>query len=130
MLHQNWPEYGIGLVFTDDAVDAFVAACGYEEPSDLIYDVEAEECKHGWVYFHDEVEGKTFDPFEGDTSENPSQMFVIYANKQPDPFEAKYPNGIQELIAEFKDDAQVAKKLPKDFDWAAHLGYFSGSFFC
>lgn len=127
MSMNNWPEYGIGLVFTDEEIPPFVKAMGYEDEFDLIESKETDD--HMWRYYNDDaMEGMSFSSFTEDYCTEPEAMLVIWAKESMDPFRAAYPGGIQELVIEYRN--MLGSQLPADFDWKRHIGEFSCSVYC
>ena len=60
----------------------------------------------GWKYYNNSKEsGKGFFPFaeEKEYDEEPNEMLILWAKKQPTPFKAVYPDGMKELRKEFQD---------------------------
>ena len=133
MSMQNWPEYGIGLVFTPEKnigtkneINFLTESMGFDDVYELVENME--ESDHDWRFYDSEMDGMAFHPFDkAKESMEPSEMLVIWAKKWMDPFRAAY-SGPDEIRNEFK--AFLGEYLPESFDWDAHIGEFSLSVFC
>jgi len=135
MSMRSWPEYGIGLVLTSsrkigerDEIDYLVASMGYDDVYELI-ELGERDNWHVWRFYDAEMEGKSFEPFADGKSydEEPEEMLVIWASRALQPFSAAY-SGPDEIRKEFQDI--IGKYMPEDFDWDAHIGYFSCTIYC
>lgn len=123
-MNRYWPEYGIGLVFTSNRSIKGMNEIQFLKDAFHCADICNMEDK-GWKYYNNSKEsGKGFFPFaeEKEYDEEPNEMLILWAKKQPTPFKAVYPDGMKELRKEFQD--AVGEYLPPDFDWNAHIGYF------
>ena len=141
-MSSNWAEYGFGLALFEDSqeFDAFMKAynawCkkefGIEEEIDvyeMCMDEDFEKKTNVFIRFmDDDFDGKRFKPaIEGVGEEQERKnMLVFWAEKQPDPFKASYTKEI--IIEEFMN--RIGEFLPDDFDFMAHIGYFSGTVYC
>ena len=133
MSMQSYPEYGIGFVLTsgygknsEDEIQDLVESFGFDDVYEL---VEAQEdSDHCWRFYDSDMEGKSFHPFveNEDAEEEPQEMLVIWALKQPEPFAAVYTP--EEIKKEFQDI--LKDNVPEDFNWDAHIGYFSCTVYC
>ena len=141
-MSSNWAEYGFGLALFEDSqeFDAFMKAynawCkkefGIEEEIDvyeMCMDEDFEKKTNVFIRFMDyDFDGKRFKPaIEGVGEEQERKnMLVFWAEKQPDPFKASYTK--ESIIEEFMN--RIGEFLPDDFDFMAHIGYFSGTVYC
>lgn len=141
-MSSNWAEYGFGLVLFEDSreFDAFMKAynswCkkefGIKEEVDayeMCMDKDFEGKTKVFVRFmDDEFDGKRFKPAIEDAGEEREHenMLTFWAEKQPNPFSTAYTK--ESIVEEFKD--RIGEFLPDDFDYLAHIGYFSGCVYC
>lgn len=133
----NWSEHGFGLVFNSEEADAFakeVSACLDPDldPEDmsvwLVPETLEKELPDTCIrYYDDEMDGKTFHSWDGECDMEPDGMLVFWAEKAPDAFKAAY-TGIDEAVAEFRE--KIGKYLPGNFNYPAHIGYFSCCVYC
>lgn len=136
MSNHNWAEHGMGLVLSvnDPVTNVFVKAVAkaFNERDDLDTSDIPELFEHANVgcvrYYDDEMDGKTFHPVingHGESFEH-DNMLVFWAEMQPEPFKAVYTEA--SLADEFR--RKIGKYLSDDFDYMAHIGYFSCSIYC
>ena len=119
-----WATYGIGFAITggNDGKPSLPEAMGLTGYGCLaaVLSNKGIACDY---YDAEDAGGMTFEPFAGGEEKHvePNEMFVIWAKKQPKPFEAAYPGGPDEIREEFRE--LLGEYLPKDFDWDAHIGF-------
>lgn len=129
MSKMYWPESGYGLAIADDdpAYRAFMEAAAKD--MDLPPDGrDIASCIAGAAYWDSrEMEGTTFrDPASGIAYIEDKSLFVIWADRQPDPFGQVYTK--ESITEEFR--RKVGDYLPEDFDYLSHIGYFSAVIRC
>lgn len=141
MSSQDWAEYGFGLVFSerDKTLDTLIKnvareAFATEDETELeAFDVndvaEYFDGMEGSVrYYDEEMSGKSFHPaVTGHGSHFKFEnMLVFWANNAADVFSAVYTK--ESVVDEFKE--KIGRYLPDDFDYLAHIGYFSCCICC
>lgn len=129
--------YGFGLVLVDDELESFNEALGlkYDDCQDCdleenLQSLEDEQdvvfCGHEAEFYNNFWDGKRFQAV-GSAVENavyPEKMLAFRAAKTSTPFKAAYKD-VDEVAEEFR--YALGKYLPKDFDYAAHIGWFACS---
>lgn len=141
MSSQFCAEYGFGLVLSehDKALDVLIKnvakeSLATEEETEIedfgVYDVAEyfERMEGGVRYYDEEMSGKSFYPaVTGHGSHfRFENMLVFWANNAADVFSAVYTK--ESVVDEFKE--KIGRYLPKDFDYLAHIGYFSCCICC
>ena len=131
MSMSNYPEYGFGLIFkTNDEINTFINSQKNIKnlDSESLEDSFMEACEkleHCVRYYDsDEFEGSSWHMLNGESGEYDS-MLVIWTLNQPDIFKAAYID-----VYAIEKEMRKEFSFPSDFDWKAHLGYFSGCVFC
>ena len=118
-----WPISGTGIVLTDSELDK-IFECVEDE-----FDF-ADENESFNIYDSEDNEGLYFRSYDGKHEYCPNRALVLNSARQPRLFEAAYPGGIEELVAEFKAAFEEAGlTVPESFDWEAHIGYFECTVF-
>lgn len=141
MSSQDWAEYGFGLVFSEDdkTLDYLVRNIAKEaletkdEAEIADFDVYCipeyfEEMESSVRYYNEEMSGHSFYPAvkgHGNHFEN-KNMLVFWSDNAPDVFKAVYTK--ESVVEEFKK--KIGKYLPENFDYLAHIGYFSCCICC
>ena len=138
MSSKYYGENGLGLVIpkSDDAfmtiMERVAEETGNELETDDVYELEEDEIYDSVDYLRNHVCEALYYGEDEVTSVTPAfkergeyleneDIIVFWADKTPDAFIAVYTE--ESIVEEFRK--KVGKYLPDNFDYLAHIGYFS-----